>query len=572
MGNFPRILLPAPDGGGWLDFAPPRQILAAETLDEVVQVVAAAENARRQGKFVAGFVAYDAAPAYDSAHRIFPPSASKLRSSPPLAWFAIADEPPQPSLLPRDDSHLCGRWRGRPRAEYLAALNSIQHHIAAGDAYQVNFTYPLRAAFAGCPMSMFAALAARQPSPWRFFAETESWAVCSASPECFVEKRGESLWARPMKGTRPGGPKAAVQLAASEKDRAENLMIVDMTRNDMSRLPDARHVRAESLLDIHTYPTVAQMTSTVACKTAAGMDGIFAAMFPPASVTGAPKIAAMQIIAGLEKESRGVYCGVCGWGDNGGFQFNVAIRTAVIDKKNGVVRYDVGSGVVADSSAAGEWRECKNKAAILVPPSPPCLLETMRADNSGVVLLKNHLQRIAASARVFGFRFARRRAEEEIEKECKSLSAPATLRLQLFADGTINLQRRSLPPRKKIRACLSEVAVDSANLLLRHKTGRRGIYETALAAAKARGFDDAVLQNEKGELTETCIANLAIQLGGRWLTPPLSCGLLPGVFRRQLLAQKNIAEKIVGADDLRRAEKIMRFNAVRGEETMTVAL
>ena len=180
---------------------------------------------------------------------------------------------------------------------------------------------------------MFAALAARQPSPWRFFAETESWAVCSASPECFVEKRGESLWARPMKGTRPGGPKAAAQLAASEKDRAENLMIVDMTRNDMSRLPDARHVRAESLLDIHTYPTVAQMTSTVACETAAGMDGIFAAMFPPASVTGAPKIAAMQIIAGLEKESRGVYCGVCGWGDNGGFQFNVAIRTAVVDKK-----------------------------------------------------------------------------------------------------------------------------------------------------------------------------------------------------------------------------------------------
>lgn len=560
---LPRIYFSAPDSGGWLRFARPHKIFVARRPDEVAGVIAEAQNC---GGFVAGFVAYEAAAAFDSACETHAASA-------PLAWFAAADSPPEAAVLPPPAAHFCGRWRAEiGKAEYCNAVREIQKLITAGEVYQVNFTYPLRARFAGCPLSFFAALCARQPSPWRFFAETEEWAVCSASPECFFERRGGLLFSRPMKGTRRASPRAAANLAASKKDRAENLMIVDMLRNDMAKIPGARNIRAEPLLQIEEYPTVAQMTSTVFCQTSAGLGDIFTALFPCASVTGAPKIAAMKTIRALEKTPRGVYCGACGWSGGETARFNVAIRTAFIDKKTGAAEYGAGSGIVADSSAAAEWRECASKAAILIPPELPHLLETMRAENGEIALLARHLARIGKSARYFGIRFNKKAAAGLVRQKCAAVFAPKILRLRLFSDATLRAELSAMPPKKKRRALLHAAPVNADDILLRHKTSRRAVYDAAAAAAAARGFDDAVLQNGRGEITETCIANIAAKIDGAWFTPPLTCGLLPGVFRAKMLAEKKLREKILTAADLRCAEKIAGLNAVRGMEEITVEI
>ena len=561
---LPRIYVSAPDSAGWLQLSSPRQILFARTVDEVAGVVAAAAAAQETA-YVAGFVGYEAAAAFDGAQRTHMPL-SEL----PLAWFAVFDSPPLAAALPNSDAHFCGRWRATMRrAEYINALQEIAAHIRAGNVYQVNLTYQLRAIFAGCPLSFFAEIAERQPSAWRFFVETEEWAICSASPECFFEHEGTVLRSQPMKGTRRAGRLAAARLAKSEKDRAENLMIVDMLRNDMSRLSDAREVSVESLLQIHEYPTVAQMTSTVSCRSGGDLSDIFGALFPCASVTGAPKIAAMNIITALEKSPRGVYCGACGWATKSRARFNVAIRTAHIDKRRGVAAYGIGSGIVADSTAAAEWRECRDKAAILTPSVSPYLLETMLVRDGKILLLSRHLARLANSARYFGLRFSRRAAMAMIEKECDN--ATAILRLCLYADGKLEVQKKPLPlSPTNIRVCLSSVVVDSQNELLRHKTSRRQVYERALNMARLRGFDDALLQNERGEITETCIANIALYIDGKWRTPAAECGLLPGVMRAALLEEGKLAATVLYAKDLSSAAKICRINAVRGMEDIQV--
>ena len=545
-------------------FAQPSQIFVARHLREVAPVIAAAEAATKAGAYVAGFVGYEAAEVFDSAQQTHKPGGVT-----PLAWFVASDSPPKETVLPPPEAHFCGRWRpAMRRLDYVAAVKHISEKIAAGDVYQVNLTYPMRARFAGCPLSFFAEIGARQPSPWRFFAETEEWAVCSASPECFFEYRGGVLRSVPMKGTGRAELGAAAKLSASAKDRAENLMIVDMLRNDMSKLQNAKNVRAEALLEVSEYPTVTQMTSTVACDTNAGLGDVFAALFPCASVTGAPKIAAMQTISALEKEPRGVYCGACGWADGGGARFNVAIRTAVVNKMEGAVEYSVGSGIVADSSASAEWEECRTKAGILHAELPPCLIETMRVDDDGEIpLLLRHVMRMSKSARHFGIRFNRRAVLEKVRKYA---SPKSVLRLCLRSDGEITTETKPLPPPQKPRVLLSDFRMNSQNSLLRHKTSRRRDYESALSEARARGFDDAVLQNERGEITETCIANIAVSINGRLKTPAKTCGLLPGTLRAELLAGKTMRETVLYPEDLRRAEKVFRLNAVRGLEEMSV--
>ena len=582
----PRVIVASPNGG-WREWRRFVRVLSAARVDEVSDVLREAESAVQNGNYAAGFVGYEAAPVFDSAHTTRPPDGLL-----PLAWFALSDEPPQEAHLPSPSWHFCGRWRGSlAYAEYLRAVAIIQQKIADGDVYQVNMTYPRRARFAGSPLSFFAALSGRQPSPWRFYAETPQWAVCSASPECFFEWQNGVLISRPMKGTRANRVGAAVQLQNSEKERAENLMIVDMLRNDMSRLSDAKNVRTEKLLAIEEYPTVLQMTSQVMCNTQAGLHALFTALFPCASVTGAPKIAAMRYIRELETEARGVYCGACGWAGGGVARFAVAIRTAVVDKTNHIARYDSGGGIVADSVAAAEWEECENKAAILKTPppcsvsssmsksnvkfesestEPPCLLETMYATPQGVPMLAAHLARLEKSARYFNIAFNAAAAVRIVARQCAKLSAAAVLRLK-SAHGNIVVEQVPLPmaASKPPLVCLVDGAV-SADALLCHKTTVRGLYARALQTARAAGCDDAVLHNECGEITETCIANIAAHIDGETLTPPLVCGLLPGVMRQHLLDSGELLERRIPIDDLRRADKIWRLNAVRGMEEIAM--
>ncbi|MGI9338120.1 MAG: aminotransferase class IV, partial [Gammaproteobacteria bacterium] len=345
------------------------------------------------------------------------------------------------------------------------------------------------------------------------------------------------------------------------------LMIVDMVRNDLARLPDARNITAAPLLQIEEYPTVLQMTSTVHCQSNAGLGAIFGALFPCASVTGAPKIAAMRAIAELELSPRGVYCGSCGWAGGDKARFNVAIRTAVIDKTKGAICYGAGSGIVADSTGGGEWRECHNKTAILSAPPPPLLIETMRAEKGEVALLPLHLRRLTAAAKQLGFVINRAKVRQQIA-DAATKAQKAKLRFTMNAGGRITLQVSPLPRRQTAKLCLLSAP---PLLFCRHKTNRRAGYEKLLQKAQSLGFDDAVLINQKGEITETCIANICAHIGGELLTPPLECGLLPGVMRAKMMQSGELKEQKLTPEDLHRAAKLYRLNAVRGLQKITLA-
>ena len=599
-GPLPRVVLPFPEtpfpetplsekplpeksGGGakrWMALSAPRRILAARRVREVPELLREADAEVRRGRVAAGFVSYEAAPAFDSAQRVrSDDSDSGPDSGPdpfkiPLAWMMICDSPPAPSPLPPRGECVVGALRPAvAEAEYFAAVASIKKRIAAGDAYQVNLTYPLRARFAGDPLALFAELARAQFSPWMFFAETAEWAVCSASPECFFLRDGTRLESRPMKGTRP--PEAAAELRRSEKERAENLMVVDMIRNDMSRIAGARGVRAGPLLQVETHPTVAQMTSSVKCEIPAdaGLPEIFAALFPCASVTGAPKIAAMRTILELEKFPRGAYCGACGVALGERARFAVAIRTATVRKDSGTLQYGVGGGVVADSAAESELEETRVKASLFGRIPPALLIETMRAFNGVVGLRRRHLSRLSGSAARLGFRCDAKAIREAVKQAGRDFP-DSRLRLTLDSAGAFEIESAPTPGRPAsglVRLGIAGAQVFSGDELLRHKTNRRAVYDSALAEAKARGRDDAILQNERGELTETCVANLAARIGGRLLTPAAECGLLPGVLRAEMLARGELREAKLLPEDLRRAEAIFRLNAVRGLEVAELA-
>ena len=570
VASLPRVVLPAPEQSGaanqWLVLSRPRRMLSARELGEVPQLLREVDSEIAKGNVAAGFVCYESAPAFDKAQTVRPPNPDI-----PLAWMMICDSLPRPQKFPPHRECVAGKMRAAvSESEYFSATAEIQKRIAAGNVYQVNHTYPMRARFAGDPLALFAEFARAQFSPWMFFAETDSWAVCSASPECFFLREGARLESRPMKGTRP--PEAADELQSSEKDRAENLMIVDMVRNDMSRIPGASEVRAGPLLRVETHPTVAQMTSSVKCDIPAqtGLAEIFAALFPCASVTGAPKIAAMRVISGLEKTPRGAYCGACGFADGKGARFSVAIRTAVVRKDSGGMTYGVGGGIVADSSAEAELEETRVKASLLSKIPRALLIETARVAEGKVSLLARHLSRLSESAGRLGFECDADSVRAAMEKAAAGLDA-GKLRLTLDADGAFEIETSAIPKTDSPRVGIAEVRTFSGDELLRCKTNRRAVYDAALAEAKAKGWDDAILQNERGELTETCVANIAAEIDGRLLTPPAECGLLPGVLRAEMLARGELREARLTAEDLRKADAVFRLNAVRGVERAEVA-
>ena len=576
--SLPRVVLPFPEESAsgekrWLVLSRPLRVLSAREIGEVPQLLREADSEIARGNIAAGFVRYESAPAFDSAQQTpdAPPDSGDP-SHPPLAWMMIcdpADFVPVP-LPPQRDFVLGAPSAGMSQADYLAAVESIQKRIAAGDVYQVNLTYPMRARFAGDPLGLFAEFTRLQFSPWMFFAETDEWAVCSASPECFFLRRGGELESRPMKGTRP--PEAARELESSEKDRAENLMIVDMIRNDMSRISGASAVRAGPLLRVETYPTVAQMSSLVRCDVPpqTGLAAVFAALFPCASVTGAPKIAAMRVIRELEKSPRGAYCGACGVAFGDSAKFSVAIRAATVRKRRGEMTYGTGGGIVADSSPSAELEETRVKAALLAGISPALLIETMAATDGVVNLAERHLARLSDSAARLGFRCDAEAIRAAIE-EAAAKAQSGKLRLTLNAAGEWELASSPLPHANSLRMGISDVRVFSGDELLRHKTNRRAVYDAALAQAQARGWDDAILQNERGELTETCVANLAVEIAGELRTPPLECGLLPGAARAEMLARGELREGKLTPADLRRADAVFRLNAVRGLERAELA-
>jgi para-aminobenzoate synthetase/4-amino-4-deoxychorismate lyase len=562
----------------WLHFQNPKQIISAHRIEEVIPALSAIEeHVARDGLYAAGFIAYEAAPAFDSALAV------KEDGAFPLLWFGLYGKPDKVSLPPAQASHQDHPLTWQPSVQqdaYEKAIERIKHYIEAGDTYQVNFTFRLRSFFTGDPWPFFVELARAQDASYSAFVNTEGWIVCSASPELFFQLDDNGLTSRPMKGTAPRGVmqhedrKQAERLHHSEKDRAENIMIVDMVRNDMGRIAQTGSVHWNSLYEVEKYPTVWQMTSTVKARTEADLCEILKALFPPASITGAPKPRTMEIIAELEHTPRRIYTGTVGfWTPGRKAQFNVAIRTVLIDKSTGEAEYGVGGGIVWDSIDTMEFEECQTKARILTQRVPDfALLESMLwTPEEGYFLLPYHLARLADSAAYFSYAADMEAIRNELASFASTLPKTAhKVRLLVAKDGDITLQSESLDAAvaHPQRCCLVPAPVDSSNPFLYHKTTNRQVYDQVLGSCP--GYADCILWNEKGEVTESCIANVVVEMDGELCTPPVQCGLLPGTYRAYLLEQGRVKERVIRIDDLTASPHIYLISSVRKQREVVV--
>jgi len=492
-------------------------------------------------------------------------------------WFGLYDRAEPLADLPQLDRSFdpIGPWSPTVTwPEYARAVNTIRDHIADGRTYQVNYTYRLRAPFSGDPWSFFVTLARKQPLGYAAYLDIGSHVICSASPELFFRLNGRTLLSKPMKGTTPRGKTLnddRAQLAGlqqSEKNRAENVMIVDMIRNDLGRIAEIGSVQVPQLFEIERYPTVLHMTSTVTAQTVASFTQIMSALFPCASITGAPKVSTMKFIADLETTPRGVYTGAIGYlAPDRIAQFNVAIRTVTIDREAQRAEYGVGGGIVWDSEAADEYRECEIKTRVLSSSLIEFeLLEALLwSPAEGYFLIDRHVVRLIDTADYFGFPFDRAMLIDRLEEVCRSLPAvDHKVRVALNRSGELSITAAKLSdvPRPVVqRVTLARNPIDSGDVFLYHKTSRRMVYDRAHAEQPA--CDDVILWNERGEVTESCSANVVIDLNGELITPPIESGLLGGTFRAELLAQGQIVEHVITIEMLRAAPRMWLINSVR---------
>ena len=560
-------LVLAEDGRRWLRFTRPHGLLTANTPGDVPALLREVEQqTKARNCHAVGYLTYEAGAAYGLHVR--PPDGHV-----PLAAFALFSSGLVSSseLPPNGHPHAVGRalptW---DRATYLERFDRIKRHIADGDTYQVNCTFALEAPFRGEPHALFRALLRSQRGRYATWLRLGDLAICSASPELFFCRRGHRLLSRPMKGTARRGRTMAEDAAAvealrrSRKERAENVMIVDMVRNDLGRIAQVGSVEVVRLFEAEKYPTVWQMVSEVACNSDAGLDEIMAAMFPSASITGAPKARTMEIIAALEDRPRGVYTGTIGHvGPTGDATFNVAIRTAVIDAARESLTFGVGSGVVWDSAGEAEYDECLLKGAVLTAAAPEFeLLETLGwAPDRGYTVLDRHVQRLEQSAAYFDIGHHPASLRAALDRAVAGATEPQRVRVLVAENGAVRSESVPLAPSvEPARVRLAQTPIDSTDRFLFHKTTRRAAYESRLEP----DVDDVLLWNERGELTESTIANVVVELDGVLVTPPVASGLLAGTLRAELLETGKVVERTVAVDDLTRATGLWLVSSLRG--------
>jgi para-aminobenzoate synthetase/4-amino-4-deoxychorismate lyase len=563
----------------------PVGVLEATRAGEVVGTLEAAEAAAGRGLWAAGFVAYEAAPGLDPDLVVRSREPDDPFMGLPLAWFALFERAEETTLpLPRDDraeeTSPEGPWvPTTSRERYERSVDRIRELIAAGETYQVNHTMRLRSRVEGDARGLYRDLCYAQRGAFAGYLDLGRYRVVSASPELFFELRGDRIVTRPMKGTAPRGRWAeedraiAQHLIASAKDRAENAMIVDLLRNDLGRISRAGSIRWDDVFEAERYETVWQLTTTVSSTLdpGVGTTGAFRGLFPSGSVTGAPKVRTMEIIRDLEDSPRGVYCGAVGYLAPTGSghpqaRFNVAIRTVTVDTASGTAEYGVGGGITWDSWAAGEYEEAVAKARVLTTRrSGFDLFETMRHDpGEGVAHLARHLERLGASADYFGFGFDTTDAQEAVEKAVASAPAkPCRVRLALSRSGALQAAWTVLVTGPDpVRVALDDVAQDPRDVFLFHKTTRRQRYEQA--QARHLDADDVILINDRVEVTESTIANIAVKIDGRWCTPPLDSGLLPGIGRAVAIEEGLVIERPVTIAEARSADELALVSDARG--------
>jgi para-aminobenzoate synthetase/4-amino-4-deoxychorismate lyase len=566
-------------------------VFVAHRSEEVAEVLEAARAAQaEQGGTLAGYLAYEAGLAIEP--KLAPLAAARTGAAGPLVWLGLFDSETvmEPAEIP---VWLAARAQGSAtfgplepqmsQGAYREAFDALQEAIRAGDIYQANLTLPLAGGYSGDPVALYAALRpAAQAGYGGMIFDGSHW-LLSLSPELFVSLKDGQARTKPMKGTRPRSANAIADAALrdnlqhSEKDKAENLMIVDLMRNDLSRVAEAGSVSVENPFAVESYPTVHQMVTTVHARLQPGKNALdlVRALFPCGSITGAPKIRAMELINSVERDARGPYCGAIGRIDaDGDAAFNVAIRTlrlTPVENARGKAVLGVGSAIVADSEPGAEWRETILKGGFARASSPDRtapgfhLIETMRFDpEAGVALLEAHLERIKASAAELGFSFDRHAARNAIQALCFDLEAPARLRLTCARSGATTLEAAPLgePWPEPVPCAILPLPVDAGDWRLRHKTSDRGFYEDALAVARDAGASECLLLRDDGLLTEGCLTNLFVEKAGVLVTPPAALGLLPGVLRAFMLAGGAAVEGEVRIEDLENGFYI--GNAVRG--------
>lgn len=574
----PRVVLRDERQDKWLDFRSPYKVITTRRLEDVLPLFRQVEAAVRQnGLYAAGFISYEAAPAFD-------PSLSVRKDGKfPLLWFGLFEQVEEitlPSGSEESDTAVSWRQSVIP-AEYKHCLDQIRRFIRCGDTYQVNFTYRLRARKKDIdPWRLFLRIAGDNGAPFAAYVETREWAVCSASPELFLRIDGDEIESRPMKGTAARGlwfeddlVKRAT-LRRSGKEQAENVMIVDMVRNDLGRIAVSGSVHVTSLFEVEKYPSVWQMTSTVRARTSESLERILQAAFPAASITGAPKHRTMEIIAALESSPRRIYTGTIGFIAPGRqAQFNVAIRTVLLHKVSGLAEYGVGGGIVWESDSTDEYRECLTKTKVLrSTPRKFDLLETMLWSScGGFLLLEHHLQRLSQSAEYFGFSADLRQIRHELATVATGLS-PGLHRFRLLVSrrGGIHCEAKPLDAASLNfnDILIASTPVDTGDVFLYHKTTHRRVYEDAVRMCPGTG--DVLLFNEKGEITESTVANVAVEIDGVLYTPPVRCGLLPGTQRAWLLAQAKLQERIISVPEAQSSPNIYLLNSIRGMQKVRI--
>jgi para-aminobenzoate synthetase / 4-amino-4-deoxychorismate lyase len=581
-----------------------RETLVARSLADIPAVFAAIEAALDDGCYVAGFLSYECGAHFEPRALTVDP-APALPGKLPLAWFGVypsplifehnsgdssalnPEVPPLPLSVVQGPAGMTNPLVGLegialdiPALEYRDRIERITRYIEAGDTYQVNFTTGVRMPYSGTASALFSRLLKSQPVAYGALLNFGETQIVSASPELFFQLRDGEITTRPMKGTAARGKDldedAAIAswLEHDEKNRSENVMIVDLLRNDLGRVCLPGSIQVEKLFAVERYRTLFQMTSTVSGRLQPGIDfyRIFRALFPSGSIVGAPKVRTMQIIQELEGSDqrprhRGIYTGAIGFiSPRREAVFSVAIRTLVL--RDGMAEMGVGSGIVYDSDAEAEYEECRLKAAFLVrEPVEFQLIETMLWDRE-YFLLSLHLERLAASAAYFDFRFDHDEIWHRLTELQRSFTAGSRykVRLLLFESGSMDLsyvliEEASAP----LKVMLATERVSSSDLYLRHKTTRRALYDRGYQEAVALGFDDALFLNERGELAECAIHSIFVERDGRWATPLLAAGVLPGVYRRHLLeTRQNTSEQSLTPDDLRAADRVFLCNSVRG--------
>lgn len=561
MTSAPFVLLDdARPGGRALLFKQPREVVETRDFADVRACLA-----RLRGREAAGFLSYEAGHALED--RLAPLRAAPAAGDPPLLWFGLFDrieEIDARGWLPDPEGGWCGQARPLvDRIDYEAGVARALDHIRDGDIYQANLTFQAEVRTAGHPLAVYAALRRRQSAGHGAVVFTGAHWILSLSPELFFAVEGSRVTTRPMKGTAPPGtdPEA---LRDDPKQRAENLMIVDLLRNDLSRVARTGSVAVPRLFEVEPYPTVLQLTSTVTADLDEGRDAIdlLQAIFPCGSITGAPKIRAMEIIHGLESGPRGVYCGAIGRvAPTGEAAFNVAIRTLTMTPGANRARIGLGAGIVIDSRPADEWRECLGKGDFLEDRRPFDLIETMRFDpHEGLAEIDRHLARMKASAEALDFAFDRHEARNELQA-ATFRAGPSKVRLRLSRSGAMAVEVRPLgpPPDGPVAVRLAARSLRADDFRLAHKTSDRSFYDDARAAS---GAFELLFTDAEGFLTEGSFTNLFVAKGDKLATPPLSRGLLPGLLRARLIDEGEAAEADLRAEDL--AGGFWIGNSVRG--------